>query len=123
MASSASISLSPSEVGRGRGGAAVGRGGAGRSVAADPGPRDTAAVDAGRRGGSAAAAVATATELRVYLPIGGLQRQFAAYLGVPTRARGYPPAEGDHALIVEGAAGLAIEGVPDLALRAEPAVE
>lgn len=65
----------------------------------------------------------TATELRVYLPIAGLQRQFAAYLGTPTRARGYPPAEGDHALIVEVAPGLAIERVTDLALRAEPAVE
>ena len=41
------------------------------------------------------------TELRVYLPIAGLRRQFAAYLGTPTRARGYPAAEGDHALIVE----------------------
>jgi hypothetical protein len=65
----------------------------------------------------------TATELRVYLPIAGLQRQFAAYLGTPTRARGYPPSEGDHALIVEVAPGLAIERVTDLALRAEPAVE
>jgi hypothetical protein len=65
----------------------------------------------------------TATELRVYLPIAGLQRQFAAYLGTPTRARGYPAAEGDHALIVEVAPGLAIERVTDLALRAEPAVE
>ena len=65
----------------------------------------------------------TATELRVYLPIPGLQRQFAAYLGTPTRARGYPPSEGDHALIVEVAPGLAIERVTDLALRAEPAVE
>jgi hypothetical protein len=65
----------------------------------------------------------TATELRVYLPIDGLQRQFAAYLGTPTRARGYPAAEGDHALIVEVAPGLAIERVTDLALRAEPAVE
>ncbi|HEX3925165.1 MAG TPA: microcompartment protein [Streptosporangiaceae bacterium] len=64
-----------------------------------------------------------ATELRVYLPVAGLQRQFAAYLGTPTRARGYPPAEGDHALIVEVAPGLAIERVTDLALRAEPAVE
>jgi hypothetical protein len=63
------------------------------------------------------------TELRVYLPISGLQRQFTAYLGTPTRARGYPPAEGDHALIVEVAPGLAIERVTDLALRAEPAVE
>jgi hypothetical protein len=67
--------------------------------------------------------VTTATELRVYLPIPGLQRQFAAYLGTPTRARGYPPSEGDHALIVEVAPGLAIERVTDLALRAEPAVE
>ncbi|HXO42909.1 MAG TPA: hypothetical protein VN999_15780, partial [Thermoanaerobaculia bacterium] len=47
-------------------------------------------------------------ELRVYLPIASLQRQFAAYLGTPTRARGYPPLEGDHALIVEVAPGLAI---------------
>jgi hypothetical protein len=67
--------------------------------------------------------VATRIELRVYLPIAGLQRQFAAYLAVPTRARGYPPMEGDHALIVEVAPGLAIERVTDLALRAEPAVE
>jgi hypothetical protein len=66
---------------------------------------------------------ATRIELRVYLPIAGLQRQFAAYLAVPTRARGYPPTEGDHALIVEIAPGLAIERVTDLALRAEPAVE
>lgn len=71
----------------------------------------------------AAGAVATRTELRVYLPITALQRQFAAYLGVPTRARGYLPTEGDHALIVEVAPGLAIERVTDLALRAEPAVE
>jgi hypothetical protein len=68
-------------------------------------------------------AVATRIELRVYLPIASLQRQFAAYLGTPTRARGYPPMEGDHALIVEVAPGLAIERVTDLALRAEPAVE
>jgi hypothetical protein len=66
---------------------------------------------------------ATRTELRVYLPIASLQRQFAAYLGTPTRARGYPPAEGDSALIVEVAPGLAIERVTDLALRAEPEVE
>jgi hypothetical protein len=65
----------------------------------------------------------TGIELRVHLPIADLQRQFAAYLGTPTRARGYPPLEGDHALIVEVAPGLAIERVTDLALRAEPAVE
>jgi hypothetical protein len=70
--------------------------------------------------GALAATAAPAAELRVYLPIGGLQRQFAAYLGTPTRARGYPPTEGDHALIVEVAPGLAIERVTDLALRAEP---
>jgi hypothetical protein len=68
-------------------------------------------------------AVGTRIELRVYLPIAGLRRQFAAYLGTPTRARGYPAAEGDHALIVEVAPGLAIERVTDLALRAEPTVE
>ena len=68
-------------------------------------------------------AVLTSIELRVYLPIASLQRQFAAFLGTPTRARGYPPAEGDTALIVEVAPGLAIERVTDLALRAEPEVE
>ena len=52
-----------------------------------------------------------------------LQRQFAAYLGTPTRARGYPPFEGDNALIVEVAPALAIERVTDLALRAVPEVE
>ncbi|MCY7372133.1 MAG: hypothetical protein LH461_00285 [Spirochaetaceae bacterium] len=64
-----------------------------------------------------------ATELRVYLLLEDLQRQFAAYLGTPTRARGYPPFEGQHSLIVEVAPGLAIERVMDLALRAEPSVE
>ncbi len=68
-------------------------------------------------------AAGTRVELRVYLPIAGLRRQFAAYRGTPTRARGYPAAEGDHALIVEVAPGLAIERVTDLALRAEPTVE
>ena len=66
---------------------------------------------------------ATSVELRVYLPIPDLRRQFAAYLGTPTRARGYPPIEGDHALIVEVAPGLAIERVTDLALKAVPEVE
>ncbi len=64
-----------------------------------------------------------APELRVYLLVRDLQRQFAAYLGTPTRARGYPPFEGEHSLIVEVAPGLAIERVTDLALRAVPAVE
>jgi hypothetical protein len=64
-----------------------------------------------------------APELRVYLLVRDLQRQFAAYLGTPTRARGYPPMQGEHSLIVEVAPGLAIERVTDLALRAVPAVE
>ena len=64
-----------------------------------------------------------AIELRVYLPIPDLGRQFAAYLGTPLRARGYPPQEGDHALIVEVAPGLAIERIIDLALKSVPDVE
>jgi hypothetical protein len=67
--------------------------------------------------------VSDGVELRVYLPIPELGRQFAAYLGTPLRARGYPPMEGDHALIVEVAPGLAIERVIDLALKAVPEVE
>jgi hypothetical protein len=62
-------------------------------------------------------------DLRVYLPIPSLGRQFAAYLGTPLRARGYPPIEGDHALIVEVAPALAIERVIDLALKSVPGVE
>lgn len=62
-------------------------------------------------------------ELRVHLLVQDLQRQFAAYLGTPTRARGYPPMEGEHALIVEVTPALAIERVTDLALRAVPTVE
>lgn len=65
----------------------------------------------------------TGVDLRVYLPIHDLQPQFAAYLGTPTRARGYPPYAGQHALIVEVAPGLAIERVTDLALKAVPAVD
>lgn len=63
------------------------------------------------------------TDLRVYLLVEDLQQQFAAYLGTPTRARGYPPFAGDHALIIEVAPALAIERVIDLALRAVPTVE
>lgn len=66
---------------------------------------------------------ATRTDLRVYLMVEDLQQQFAAYLGTPTRARGYPPFVGDHALIIEVAPALAIERVIDLALRAVPSVE
>jgi hypothetical protein len=76
---------------------------------------------------SASAGPVTATspapELRVYLLLEDLQRQFAAYMATPTRARGYPPFEGQHSLIVEVAPGLAIERVIDLALRAVPTVE
>jgi hypothetical protein len=64
-----------------------------------------------------------APELRVHLLLPDLQRQFAAWLATPTRARGYPPYEGQHALIVEVAPGLAIHRVADLALRAVPQVE
>jgi len=67
--------------------------------------------------------VAGGIELRVYLPIPNLGRQFAAYLGTPLRARGYPPMEGEHALIVEVAPGLAIERVIDLALKSVPDIE
>lgn len=62
-------------------------------------------------------------QVRVYLPIDDLQPQFAAYLGTPTRARGYPPKEGDHSLIVEVAPALAIERITDLALRSVPEIE
>jgi hypothetical protein len=66
---------------------------------------------------------ATGPELRVYLLVEDLQPQFAAYLGTPTRARGYPPYAHSHALIVEVAPGLAIERVTDLALKSVPEVE
>ena len=62
-------------------------------------------------------------ELRVYLLIEDLQPQFAAYLGTPTRARGYPPYAGQHALIVEVAPGLAIERVTHQALTSVPGIE
>ena len=62
-------------------------------------------------------------QLRVYLPIPNLRPQFAAYMGTPTRARGYPPIEGDNALIVEVAPALAIERITDLALRSVPEIE
>jgi hypothetical protein len=44
-------------------------------------------------------------------------------MGTPIRARGYPPSEGDHSLIVEVAPGLAIQRVIDLALKSVPEVE
>lgn len=63
------------------------------------------------------------TELRVYLPIADLQRQFAAYMATPLRARGYVPLEGMHSLIIEIAPALAIQRVIDLALKSAPEVE
>jgi hypothetical protein len=78
-------------------------------------------VDTGASG--AHASRAPGVDLRVYLPIHDLQPQFAAYLGTPTRARGYPPYAGQHALIVEVAPGLAIERITDLALKAVPDVD
>ena len=63
------------------------------------------------------------TDLRVYLLVQDLQQQFAAYMGTPTRARGYPPFAKDHALIIEVAPALAIERVIDLALKSVPTVE
>jgi hypothetical protein len=71
----------------------------------------------------AATASTSQAELRVYLLIEDLQPQFAAYLGTPTRARGYPPFAGQHALIVEVAPALAIERVTDRPLRAGPGIE
>ena len=63
------------------------------------------------------------TELRVYLLIEDLRPQFAAYMGTPTRARGYPPLEGNHSLIIEVAPALLIQRVIDLAIKSVPEVE
>src|SRR6476660_3913632 len=87
---------------------------------------DVGAVKAAAEAGAETASTVgefNLAELRVYLLVRDLQPQFAAYLGTPTRARGYPPFAGQHALIVEVAPALAIERVTDLALRAVPAVE
>ena len=62
-------------------------------------------------------------QLRVYLRIEDLRRQFAAYMATPVRARGYVPIEGMHSLIVEIAPALAIHRVIDLALTAVPEVD
>jgi hypothetical protein len=70
-----------------------------------------------------AAGTGTRTDIRVYLLVEDLQPQFAAYLGTPTRARGYPPYARDHALIVEVSPALAIERVIDLALREVPGIQ
>lgn len=63
------------------------------------------------------------TELRVYLPINDLQPQFAAWLSSPTRARGYPPFEGQNSLIIEVAPALAIHHIANLALKEAPDME
>jgi len=63
------------------------------------------------------------TELRVYLLIESLARQFAAYMSTPMRARGYPPLEGEHSLIIEVAPALAIHRICDIALKSAPDME
>ena len=63
------------------------------------------------------------TELRVYLPIQDLQPQFAAYLATPLRARGYPPFECQHSLIIEVAPALSLHRIVDLALKERPDLE
>lgn len=63
------------------------------------------------------------TELRVYLLVKDLGRQFAAYMSTSTRARGYPPVEGEHSLIIEVAPALAIHRICDLALKKMPDME
>ena len=63
------------------------------------------------------------TELRVYLLVKDLGRQFAAYMSTPTRARGYPPMQGEHSLIIEIAPALAIHRICDLALKKMPDME
>lgn len=63
------------------------------------------------------------TELRVYLLIENLRRQFAAYMASPTRARGYIPIEGMNSLIIEIAPALAIHRVMDLAVKSVPEAE
>ena len=78
---------------------------------------------AARQRTKAAGRAGAMPELRVYLMLEGLQRQFAAYLSSPVPARGYVPLEGMHSLIVEVAPGLAIERVIDLALKSVPSLE
>jgi hypothetical protein len=87
------------------------------------GRRETAVAKVGLAKAKLAKVGMAMTELRVYLQVENLQKQFAAYMGTPVRARGYPPLEGSHSLIVEVAPGLAIERVIDLALKSVPEVE
>jgi len=62
-------------------------------------------------------------QLRVYLLIEDLQRQFAAYMGTPLWARGYPPLQGEHSLLIEVSPALLIQRVLDLAVKAVPSVD
>jgi hypothetical protein len=62
-------------------------------------------------------------DLRVHLTVRDLQPQFAAVMATPTRARGYPPLAGQHALIIEVAPALMIERALDLALKQDPDLE
>jgi hypothetical protein len=63
------------------------------------------------------------TDLRVFLFVEDLQPQFAAYMGTPTRARGYPPFAGSHCLLVEVAPALSVQRLIDLAVKSVPEVE
>ncbi|TCT10781.1 hypothetical protein EDC22_105282 [Tepidamorphus gemmatus] len=76
-----------------------------------------------QKAAAATSSPAAKGELRVYLMVEDLQPQFAAYMGSPTRARGYPPLAGQHALIIEVAPGLMIERVTDIALKSDPDLE
>ncbi len=69
------------------------------------------------------AVVTDMAELRVYLPINDLQPQFAAYLSTPMRARGYPPFQGQHSLIIEVSPALAIHRISDIAMKKAPEME
>jgi hypothetical protein len=80
-----------------------------------------ARVDAGRS--ERAAGAPALGDLRVHIMIRDLQPQFAATMAIPTRARGYPPLAGQHALIIEVAPALVIERVLDLALKQDPDLE
>lgn len=86
-------------------------------------PKAAKKAPSSRAAKAAPAADTSKAELRVYLRVEGLERQFAAYMATPTRARGYPPKMGDHSLIVEVAPALAIQQILDAALKAEPSVE
>ncbi|MDI9347897.1 MAG: hypothetical protein QM538_05280 [Methylacidiphilales bacterium] len=62
-------------------------------------------------------------KLRVYMTVPYLQPQFVAWLSSPTRARGYPPSEGDHSLFIEIEPALAIHKIADIAIKSSPTLE